>query len=81
SERTLRRRLRGERSSFRALLDQVRRARAAELLADSSAPLTEVAMAAGFADVSALGHAWQRWFGAAPSSMRRAPRVGPARRA
>ena len=73
SERTLRRRLRAEKMTFRELLDGVRRGRAAELVAGSSAPLTEVAMAAGFADVSALGHAWRRWFGAAPSAAR-APR-------
>jgi AraC-like DNA-binding protein len=72
SERTLRRRLRGEAIGFRALLDQVRRARASELLAEESASLTEVALASGFADVSGLGHAWRRWFGAAPSSTRRA---------
>jgi AraC-like DNA-binding protein len=73
SERTLRRRLVAERVSFRELLDQARRGRAAELL-DSEATLTEVALAAGFADVSALGHAWRRWFGVTPSSVRRAAR-------
>jgi AraC-like DNA-binding protein len=72
SERTLRRRLRGEGTSFRAILDEVRRARAAELLADPSASMTDVATAAGFADGSGFGHAWRRWFGAAPSSARRA---------
>ena len=70
SERTLRRRLIDERITFRALLDQVRRARASELLADPRVSLTDVALAAGFADVSAFGHAWRRWFGAAPSAMR-----------
>jgi AraC-like DNA-binding protein len=70
SERTLRRRLIDEHITFRALLDQVRRARASELLADTRVSLTEVALAAGFADVSAFGHAWRRWFGAAPSAMR-----------
>jgi AraC-like DNA-binding protein len=73
SERTLRRRLVAERVSFRDLLDRTRRDRAAELL-ESDATLTEVALAAGFADVSALGHAWRRWFGVAPSSVRRAAR-------
>ena len=71
SERTLRRRLRGEVTSFRALVDQVRRARAAELLADEAATVTEVAAAAGFADASGLGHAWRRWFGASPTASRR----------
>lgn len=70
SERTLRRRLTDERITFRVLLDQARRARASELLADARVSLTEVALAAGFADVSAFGHAWRRWFGAAPSAMR-----------
>lgn len=73
SERTLRRRLREEEMTFRGLLDGVRRDRAHELVAESTAPLTEVAMAAGFADVSALGHAWRRWFGAAPSVTRSRP--------
>jgi AraC-like DNA-binding protein len=72
SERTLRRRLRGEGTSFRAIADEVRRTRAAELLAESPASMTEVAMAAGFADGSGFGHAWRRWFGAAPSAARRA---------
>lgn len=71
SERTLRRRLRGEGTSFRAIVDELRRARAAELLADSSASMSQVAIAAGFADGSGFGHAWRRWFGAAPSSARR----------
>jgi AraC-like DNA-binding protein len=79
SERTLRRRLIDERITFRALLDQVRRARASELVADRSVSLTEVALAAGFADASAFGHAWRRWFGAAPSAMRAAPASEPRR--
>jgi AraC-like DNA-binding protein len=71
SERTLRRRLRDERTSFRAVLDGVRRARAAELLADPDARIGEIACEAGFADASAFGHAWRRWYGGAPSVMRR----------
>jgi AraC-like DNA-binding protein len=73
SERSLRRRLREERTSFRALLDEVRRGRAAELLAESTRSVTEVALAAGFSGASGLGHAWQRWFGRAPSAGRRGP--------
>ena len=80
SERTLRRRLIDERITFRALLDQVRRARASELLTDARVSLTEVALAAGFADVSAFGHAWRRWFGTAPSAMRGADPAASAPR-
>ena len=69
-ERSLRRRLREDGTSFRALCDRARRERAEELLAGATATVTEVAAASGFADASALGHAWRRWFGAAPSRSR-----------
>jgi AraC-like DNA-binding protein len=70
SERTLVRRL-GERgASFRALVDEVRRRRAAALLADPRVPVSEVAYRLGYTDPANFGRAFRRWFGASPRRYR-----------
>lgn len=69
-ERTLRRRLRDEGTSLRALVDEARRERARALVATSVRPLTEIALEVGFSDSSAFSHAFRRWFGRAPSELR-----------
>lgn len=69
-ERTLRRRLREEGTSLRALVDEARRERARALVATSVRPLTEIALEVGFSDSSAFSHAFRRWFGRAPSALR-----------
>jgi AraC-like DNA-binding protein len=70
SERTLRRKLAEEEVSFRELRCTAQLERAAELLADTDASLTQIALAAGFADASAFGRAWRRSHGAPPSRSR-----------
>lgn len=72
SERSLRRRLSEAGTSYRSVLDEVRRAAAEELLADGSLLVEEVARRLGYAESSSLGVAHRRWTG-------RAPRVQPTR--
>jgi AraC-like DNA-binding protein len=71
SGRTLSRRLAAERRLFRHLADDVRRALAERLIGDESLALSEVAACTGFADAAAFGKAFRRWFGAAPSAVRK----------
>ena len=77
SERTLRRRLREEGTSFRALADEVREALAEELLRTGSLSVEEVARRLGYAETASLTHAFTRWKGVSPRAFSRAPR--PAR--
>jgi len=56
-------------SSFRALHDEVRRARATELLAAGQA-IRDVARACGFAELSPFYRAFRRWQGATPEGYR-----------
>ena len=66
SERTARRRLADEDTSFAELTQRVQRERAAEMLAKRQ-PVRDIAFATGFADVSAFSRAYRRWTGKAPS--------------
>jgi len=65
SARTLRRHLEQENTSLRALVDDVRRERADQLLA-SGTSAKEVAFALGFSEPSAFSRAYKRWTGRAP---------------
>lgn len=71
SVRTLRRRLTEAGTSYRALLDEVRRALAQEML--SSTPLTvdDVAIRLGYAEATPFIHAFKRWTGTTPAAYRR----------
>jgi len=75
SGRTLRRALEAEGTSFRALLDATKRARAEELLRGARHSLTRIALDLGFSDSSAFAHACHRWFGCAPSEVARGGRL------
>jgi AraC-like DNA-binding protein len=81
TERTLRRRLGAERKTFRGLCDDVRRARAIELLADGGRSLAEAAFGAGFSDSTAFAHACRRWFGESPRAVRSSVGSSARRRA
>jgi AraC-like DNA-binding protein len=70
SERTLRRSLARENTSFRALVDDLRRDRAQSLLAGRSATIAEIAFLLGFADASAFSRAFRRWCGLSPQAYR-----------
>jgi AraC family transcriptional regulator of adaptative response / methylphosphotriester-DNA alkyltransferase methyltransferase len=57
-------------TSFRSYLQQVRMARAAELLRDGSLPVNRVASAVGYRQPAQFAKAFRRHHGAPPSSFR-----------
>lgn len=69
-ERTLRRRLQDEGTSFQELLDQARRDMAQHYLARTSLAFGQIAGRLGFADQSAFFRACRRWFDAPPKQFR-----------
>jgi AraC-like DNA-binding protein len=71
TERTLRRSLADEGVSYRVLVEEVRRRRADELLADPAVSVAEVAFALGFSEHAAFTRAYKRWTGATPIERRR----------
>ena len=70
SERTLRRRLRDSAVSYQALLDNVRKNRAVELLANTQLSVEQVALEVGFSDAHNFRRAFKRWTKSAPSDLR-----------
>lgn len=64
-ERTLRRRLAEAGTSYRALVDDVRKERALEWL-DGPGSVTSVAQRLGFSDATAFARAFRRWTGVPP---------------
>ena len=71
AERTLRRQLSTEGSSFRALVDQVRFAKAVALLEKSNASVEAIALKLGYAEPASFIRAFQRWSGLPPARYRR----------
>ena len=72
SLRTLDRALAAEGTSFRRLLEQLRREVSARALAESRHSVSEVAFLLGFNDLSAFYRAFKRWTGQTPVQFRRA---------
>jgi AraC-like DNA-binding protein len=70
SRRTLQRQLSDAGITYRDLLEQVRLERSLELLRDSSASITQIALAVGYSDVTSLSRAFRRWIGEPPRSVR-----------
>ena len=70
SERTLQRRLRGRRISYRQLLDEGKREAALRYLKQPEMPLCEIAHLLGFSENSALHRAFRRWTGMTPGEFR-----------
>jgi AraC-like DNA-binding protein len=68
SERTLRRRLEDEGTSFRERLDRVRELRALELM--QTHQVQEIATLVGFQDARAFQRAFRRWTGKSPTELR-----------
>ncbi|WAS91368.1 AraC family transcriptional regulator [Nannocystis punicea] len=71
SERTMQRRLREAGTSFRDVVDEVRREAALAQLGRRDATVTDIAFMLGFSDLSAFSRAFRRWTGASPSEYRR----------
>ena len=70
STRTLQRRLARDGTSFRDLLDDVRRAAGARHLANPALSNAEVAYVLGFSELPAFHRACRRWFGRTPREFR-----------
>ncbi|PCC66897.1 AraC-type DNA-binding protein [Nannocystis exedens] len=70
SERTMQRRLRQAGTSFREVVDAVRRETALARLGRRDATVTDIAFMLGFSDLSAFSRAFRRWTGASPSEYR-----------
>lgn len=70
SERTLRRRLEEEGTSFRTILDETRAELARSYVRDGRLSLSEVALLVGFSETSAFNRAFKRWTGSPPSMWR-----------
>ena len=69
-ERSLHRRLRAAGTSFRQQLDAARKSASEELLENTALPISEIAIALGYADSSGFIRAFQRWSGTSPASWR-----------
>lgn len=74
TERTLRRQLEAEGTSFRQLLDEVREALAHELLLEAGLSVEQTARRLGFAEPASFVHAFRRWTGTTPGGYRDAHR-------
>ncbi len=72
SERTLSRRLADEGTSFRSILDDVRREFACALLQDRSLSVGDIAFFLQYSEPAAFHRAFRRWTGRAPGEFRRA---------
>jgi AraC-like DNA-binding protein len=72
SDRTLRRALVAEATTFRAVVDRTRAVRAKALMADPRVSLSDVAFALGFSEHAAFTRAFKRWTGTSPAAARRA---------
>ena len=70
SPRTLHRQLKEEGASLQALKDEVRRARALELLLRTHRPIKQVAEAAGFQNEKSFIRAFSGWTGQSPGQFR-----------
>lgn len=71
STRTLRRHLDAVGTSYRALLDEVRRTLAEEMLTATPLSVRDVAIRLGYAEASTFIYAFKRWTGTTPASYRR----------
>lgn len=72
SERTLRRRLQQEDTSYQKILETTRQQRANYYLQQTDLPLAEVADRLGYQHLSAFNAAYKRWTGNTPGSARKA---------
>ena len=76
SERTLRRRLSRQDTTFSTLRDSARYDQARELLTHSTQTITQVAEALGYSDPRAFRRAFKRWSGQLPTAFRETGAAG-----
>ncbi len=70
SERSMKRHLKNDGTSFRKIVTEARKNMADELLGDQSLSLSQVAEKLGFSDISSFSQAFMRWHGMAPGKYR-----------
>jgi AraC-like DNA-binding protein len=70
TERTVRRRLAVEGTSYKGILSEVRRQKALELIASGDFSMEEIARKLGYSDVVAFYHAFKTWTGTTPAACR-----------
>ena len=80
-ERTLRRKLREEDTSFREILDQLRAEVAVKYLRDTQMTIDDIACALGFSETANFRHAFYRWKRASPREFRLAEQDAGAKAA
>lgn len=73
SDRTLKRQLAAEGTSFSTLVDEVRYRHATSLLSRTDYSLEQIADELGYSDVANFSRAFKRWSGRSPSNWRKAP--------
>ncbi|XGV97784.1 MAG: AraC family transcriptional regulator [Leptolyngbya sp. BL-A-14] len=73
SPRTLQRKLKEEGTSYRDLLDEVRRELSIHYLREEQIAIAEIAFLLGFSSTSAFYRAFKRWMGISPGEFRAAP--------
>jgi len=76
SARTLQRRLRGENTSFKTVVDDTRESLALHYLRRTQLTATEIAYLLGFDEATSFFRAFQRWTGTTPEALRQRP-AGP----
>jgi len=77
SERTLKRRLREEGTTFKSVRDRVRSETAAALLSNQSLKIGAVAQSVGFVETASFTRAFSRWSGSSPARYRQRLRARP----
>lgn len=70
SERSLQRKLKEEGTTFRSILDEIRKELAVSYVRDLDVPLSEIAFILGFSEQSAFSRAFKRLTGTSPSKVR-----------
>jgi len=70
STRTLKRKLAQQGTSYRKLIDELRKERASELLRESALPLEKIASMLGYSDTASLHRSFRRWFACTPEAYR-----------
>ncbi len=70
SERTLWRRLRDENTSYRKIVDDLKRDLAIQYLRDTNMTVDDIGHSLGYSEAANFRHAFQRWTNAAPNRFR-----------
>lgn len=74
SGRTLQRQLDAQRTSFQAMVEQVRREHALRAMRETTQSVAKLAASLGYADAASFRRAFRRWTGQSPASYRAAQR-------